>query len=105
MLRVRERYDNCDGEREREREREGVFDTYRPFTEGERSLPALGLLDLERLRLVLRLLRLAPSSLLPSIASSNRLLRGPISPFSSSVCRLAIRGKMMSHTLSSVSNL
>ena len=98
---MRERYDNCDGERERV----GLLETYRPFTEGERSFFTLGLLDLERLRLVLWLLRLAPSSLLPSIASSNRLLRGPISPFSSSVCRLAIRGKIMSQTLSSVVKL
>ena len=98
---MRERYDDCDGERERE----GLLETYRPFTEGERSFLMLGLLDLERLRLGLRLPRLVSSSFLPSIAPSSRLLRGPISPFSSSVCRLAIRGRMMSQTLSSVSKL
>lgn len=46
---MRDRYDDCDGERERV----GLLETYRPSTEGERSFSMLGLLDLERLRLVL----------------------------------------------------
>jgi len=43
-------------------------------------------------------------SLFPSRASNKRLFLGPMSPFSSNTCRFARRGKIISQTLSSVSN-
>ena len=70
---------------------EGLRDTYRdPVSEEESGLGV-------------RLLVL-PWSLIPSIASNKRLFLGPISWFSSRTCRLISRGKIISQTLSSVSN-
>lgn len=100
---------------ERDGDLEGLRDTYLdPASDGVRLLlrePNLwereGLL---RALLLLWLLLLLPSSLplsfslSPSIAASNRLLRGPMSPFSSRTCLFIRRGIMMSQTLSSLSN-
>lgn len=67
----------------------------------ERPLPLFLLLS----ELLLLLLSLSlPCSLLPSIASSKRLFRGPISPSSSKTSLFVRRGRMRSHTRSSVSN-
>lgn len=75
------------------------------------SVATLPLLPL--LRLLLRLLLLLPLSLLlrrltsslPSNAFSSRLFLGPISPFSSNTSRFANRGRIKSHTRSSVKSL
>jgi hypothetical protein len=87
------------GEGERDGDLEGLRETYRePASDGDPWRLRLGLLEARErstLGLLVRLLLLLevllpifsfPSSLSPSIAASNRLLRGPISPFSSNIC-------------------
>lgn len=89
------------GEGERDGDLEGLRETYRePASDGDpwRLALRLGLLEardrstlglLVRLLLLLEVLLLVfsfPSSFSPSIAASNRLFRGPISPFSSNIC-------------------
>lgn len=95
---------------------EGVLDKNREGLSGDRLLdglleiylagPLLLLLSLrERLEVVLLLDDLPlglPCSLFPSIASRSLLFLGPMSPFSSRICRFCKRGRMMSHTRSSV---
>ncbi len=113
ILRLLERYGERDPERLREIYREPVGDgdllpgllPRLGLLDGERLLLAAppGLLLLSELRLLLLLLSL-PCSLLPSIASKRRLLRGPISPRSSRTSRFVMRGRMRSHTRSSFSS-
>jgi hypothetical protein len=64
-------------------------------------LPLLALLLALLLWLVLLVRSLRASSSLPSRASSSRLLRGPMSPFSSRMERFCMRGRIMSQTRSS----
>jgi len=97
---------NCYGLVERDRDLEGLRDTYLDPASDDVWLL---LREPEELLRVLLLLLLLSSlrlsfSLSPSIAVSNRLWRGPISPFSSKTCLFIRRGIMMSQTLSSVSN-
>jgi len=120
MLRLRERY----GDPEPERDPEGLLEIYLDPTEIWLSLRDLGAapsllmllprlplrlllpLPLKGLLLLLPLRLLSLSlSLFPSIASRSRLFLEPISPVSSSICRLGIRGRIMSHTRSSVNRL
>lgn len=69
----------------------------------ESGVPLRDLDMLLRMGLLLLLrLRSLSLSLLPSIASRSRLLRGPMSPTSSKIWRLGIRGRIISHTRSSV---
>lgn len=112
MLLLRDRYT--------ERVPERLRDIYRDPAGGERDLevlfPRLGLPDgllapaalrglpLLLLSVLLLILPLLSRSLLPSMASSNRLFLGPISPSSSKTSRLVSRGRMRSHTRSSFSN-
>jgi len=92
------------GEGEREIDREGLRETYLDPSEGVRLWDLLEIrCDCVEREMLLPSLSL--SSLSPSIAASNRLFRGPMSPFSSNTCLFTNRGIMMSQTLSSVRRL
>lgn len=102
-------------------DKEGLFDTNREGLLGdpdrllERLLEIylvellLSLLPLrKRLEVTLLLRDLPPAliwSLFPSIASRSLLFLGPMSPFSSRICRFCKRGRIISHTRSSTRRL
>lgn len=100
--------EDCDKEGLREMTLDPVSDTSDLFRllllelwPGLPERPTLGLFEKPLLGLLLLDLSLSSSS---SMAASNRLFRGPISPFSSRICLFCKRGKIMSHTRSSVNN-